>query len=358
MQGHALLQSVRSAMLDSPDITLGDAAFNALALSIFRHQFVANSMYRKWCMALGWSDQKAKEVAQWREIPCMPVEAFKWGEVTTQGVAEEASPMVFRTSGTTGQNRGAHHVHTPALYAASAHQGFQRQFGPPDPQSAVLLALLPGYLERSDSSLVHMVCDLRASGWRMPDRSVKDGFYLHDFEGLFRAIDEVLESGRRPVVMGVTWALVDAAQAWKDSGRAPLSSRVRLVETGGMKGQRKEWVREEVHGFLKAQFGCQSVEGEYGMTELLSQAWSKGDGQYVTPPWMRIRVRRTDDPLSIQADGATGGLDVMDLANVGSCSFLSTQDLVRPWGKEDGRGFEVLGRFDHSEVRGCNLLVV
>ena len=179
--------------------------------------------------------------------------------------------------------------------------------------------MLPGYLERSDSSLVHMVEDLREAGWALPGESPADGFHLHDVEGLFRAIDRSVAQGRKPVVIGVTWALVDAAGAWASLGRGPLPDTVSIVETGGMKGRRKEWVREEVHAHLQAGFGCDAIAGEYGMTELLSQAWSTGGGQYETPPWMRVRIRRADDPFPPSPADPLGGLNLVDLANVGSC---------------------------------------
>ena len=202
-----------------------------------------------------------------------------------------------------------------------------------------------------------MVQDLRDAGWSLPGESPSDGFYLDDAEGLFGAVERTLEAGRTAVVIGVTWALVDAADVWRSSGRDAISERVYLVETGGMKGRREEWVKERVHDHLKEAFGCRTVCGEYGMTELLSQAWSKGGGAFGLPPWMRIRVRRTDDPFSEAVAGATGRLDIVDLANLGSCCFLSTQDLVRPIPTSSGLQFEVLGRFDHAEVRGCNLMV-
>ena len=184
------------------------------------------------------------------------------------------------------------------------------------------------------------------------------GFHLHDFERLFRAMEETVQSGRKVVLIGVTWALVDAAEAWGQSGRLPLEDRAEISVTGGMKGRREEWIAERVRATLKTGFGVESVGGEYGMTELLSQAWSKANGVYQTPPWMRIRLRRTDDPLSLEPSGATGGVDVVDLANLGSCSFLSTQDLARPCGAQAHESsFELLGRFDRSEVRGCNLMV-
>lgn len=357
-QGQALREAVLAGLSKPSTEAWPEEEFNALALAVFRHQFAGNALYRRWCSALGWSDKRAASLEKWTEIPTMPVEAFKWGDVRTVGTAELGEALVFRTSGTTGEKKGQHTVRTPELYAASARWGFERQFGAPGSDGAVLLGMLPGYLERTDSSLVHMVQDLRAAGWSLPGSKPEDGFFLHDFQGLFSAIDAVLDAGRSPVVMGVTWALVDAAKAWSDQGRPKLSPQVKVVETGGMKGKRKEWVREEVHAYLMAHFGCSEVLGEYGMTELLSQAWSLGRGQYMSPPWMRVRMRRTDDPLSMETSGATGGLDIIDLANVGSCAFLSTQDLARPIQGQQNRGFEVLGRFDHSEVRGCNLLVL
>ena len=356
--GLALRDRVATAIRSGED--LSDAAFDALALAAFRLQFAANPLYGRWCRHIGWTAERVARLERVSEIPCLPVEAFKWGDVHTAGTEEEGvDPVCFRTSGTTSDTnlRGVHTVRTPGLYRLSARSGFERVHGPPSEDGAVVLGLLPGYLERSDSSLVHMVEDLRETGWALPGESPADGFHLHDVEGLFQAIDRSVAQGRKPVVIGVTWALVDAADAWASSGRGPLPDAVSIVETGGMKGRRKEWVREEVHAHLQAGFGCDAIAGEYGMTELLSQAWSSGGGHYETPPWMRARIRRADDPFSTESGGSTGGLNLVDLANVGSCCFLSTQDLARPLPGAPGRRFEVLGRFDHAEVRGCNLMV-
>ena len=353
-----LRSRIEAAMQSGEDLTLEE--FNGLALDVFRLQFRLNPLYRRWCLAIGWTDERADALDRASGIPHLPVEAFKWGDVHTAGVEEPGvSSLVFRTSGTTGgtQARGVHAVRTPGLGALSARIAFERVYGPPGEGGAVLLGLLPGYLERSDSSLVHMVENLREAGWALPGESAGDGFYLRNEVGLFAAMDTALEQGRKPVCIGVTWALVDAASAWAASGRGALSDAVAIVETGGMKGRRKEWVREQVHAHLMAGFGCSAIQGEYGMTELLSQAWSPGSGQYETPPWMRVRIRRTDDPLTEERTGATGGLDIVDLANLGSCCFLSTQDLARPLSGPLGRRFEILGRFDHAEVRGCNLMV-
>ena len=358
---HTVAQELRSRLEKGirNGASFDGAEFEAFSLSAFRLQFHTNSMYRRWCSALGWTSEDAMQLNDASRIPFLPVEAFKWGDVWTQGVEVKSEPKVFRTSGTTGDlgRRGTHTVRTPELYQLSARTGFERVFGPAGASGAVVLGLLPGYLERQDSSLVHMVQDLRDAGWSLPGESPSDGFYLDDAEGLFGAVERTLEAGRTAVVIGVTWALVDAADVWRSSGRDAISERVYLVETGGMKGRREEWVKERVHDHLKEAFGCRTVCGEYGMTELLSQAWSKGGGAFGLPPWMRIRVRRTDDPFSEAVAGATGRLDIVDLANLGSCCFLSTQDLVRPIPTSSGLQFEVLGRFDHAEVRGCNLMV-
>ena len=289
------------------------------------------------------------------EIPALPVEAFKWDAVRTGGKQEEGPGCLFRTSGTTGQVQGEHHVATPDVYRAASARGFQDRFGPRE-DGAELLALLPGYLERPDSSLVHMVRDLREAGWCAPGDSAEAGFFLDDLQGLFHAIDRAWEAGRKPVLMGVTWAMVDAAEAWQSRARPSMGERVAVLETGGMKGRRKKgpggsaratqgWIRMHGHrrGIRHDRVAQPSVvPGRRGIIG--------------PPPWMRATAPHRR-PLDHQISGATGGLDVIDLANLGSCAFLSTQDLARPKGGDPHREFEVLGRFDHAEVRGCNLMV-
>ncbi len=336
----------------------GEEDFEALAWDVFAYQFRFNPTYRAWCAHLGWREDPHGGSGDWRCIPALPVDAFKWTDVQTHGIEEPIASLSFRTSGTTGAAQGVHQVRTPHLYRLSATEGFRARFGPPGRNGAVVLGLLPGYLERSDSSLVHMVHMLRTEGWMESGGSPEGGFHLDDFEALFKSMEGAMQDGQKPVLIGVTWALVDAAELWRKSGRPPLGDRAEIAVTGGMKGRREEWVAERVRAALKEGFGIHEVGGEYGMTELLSQAWSKADGAFRTPPWMRIRLRRTDDPLSLQAAGSTGGVDVIDLANLGSCAFLSTQDLARTRALEGGGlTFDLLGRFDHSEVRGCNLMV-
>ena len=333
--------------------------FDALALDIFQYQFGHNPVYRRWCGHLGWTEERVSATADWMDIPTMPVESFKWETVRTGNLGESMDPLTFRTSGTTGSRQGVHHVHTPGLYRLSACHGFQSIFGPPSDDGAVVFGLLPGYLDRPDSSLVHMVGLLRNAGWCEQNGAPEGGFFLNNVEGLFTAMEEAVAAGRTVVLIGVTWALVDAGRAWSASGRKGVGDAVHIIVTGGMKGRREEWVSERVRATLSEGFGTERIGGEYGMTELLSQAWSLEGGLYGTPHWMRVRIRRTDDPLTGAAKGGTGGVDILDLANLGSCAFLSTRDLGRfVEGDEIPSGsFEILGRFDDAEVRGCNLLI-
>ena len=358
VEGVALWHAI-SEFIANAEAAGDSETFNELALRVFRFQFGGCALYKTWCGHLGWSSSDVSGLSRWQDIPTMPVEAFRWGKVQTEGIEERATPLVFRTSGTTGAQRGTHRVLTPELYRTSATVGFSRHFGPPSDQGAVVLGLLPGYLDRPDSSLVHMVELLRAEGWMEAQGQPSGGFFLDDTQALFDAMTAIQDAGRSVVLIGVTWALVDAAEAWRSADRPPLKEGVHIAVTGGMKGRREEWVSERVREAIQEGFGCRTVAGEYGMTELLSQAWSLKDGLYQTPPWMRMRLRRTDDALSVNASGSTGGVDLIDLANLSSCAFLSTQDLARPSTNEsiDLQYFELLGRFDRSEVRGCNLLV-
>ena len=251
--------------------------------------------------------------------------------------------VIFTSSGTTGAITSSHHVPWPTLYERSFITSFTSAYG--DPSKWRILALLPAYLERGGSSLVYMAEKLIAlSGDPL------SGTYLYQYDRLAELLRES-ENGAKPaLLLGVTFALLDLAEKHP----MPLKNTI-VMETGGMKGRRPEIVREELHRILKSAFSLDAVHSEYGMTELLSQAWSKGDGFYRCPPWMRLLVREVNDPFTRMGHGRTGGIDVIDLCNIASCPFISTQDLGRT--HADG-SFEVLGRFDNSDVRGCNLLVV
>jgi hypothetical protein len=323
-------------LLDRPFHVEGPEAFNALAIDLFRLHARLNPVYGRFLEALG---TDVSTVTQLQQIPALPIGLFRNHRVLLEGVD---SVLNFTSSGTTGATTSTHLVPWPTVYERSFMTSFSQVYGPVS--NWRILALLPAYLERSGSSLVFMAEHLiRASGDPL------SGTYLYRYDELADVMRRSEAEGRRTLLLGVTFALLDLAE------RHPMPLRhTTIMETGGMKGRRPEVVREELHRILKDAFQVPAIHSEYGMTELLSQAWSTGGGLYQCPPWMRVRIRDTNDPLSYLGDGRTGGIDVFDLANIGSCPFIATQDL----GKVHGDGtFEVLGRFDHSDVRGCNLLV-
>ena len=250
---------------------------------------------------------------------------------------------VFESSGTTGQTTSRHYVADLSVYEESFLSGFRYFYG--DPEEYFFAGLLPSYVERKNSSLVYMVNRLINIS-----SDPHSGFFIEEVNKMITILQSVKKEKRKGILIGVSFALLDLAEKL-----APDLSGIVVVETGGMKGRRKEITREELHLTLKKEFNIQSVHSEYGMTELLSQAWSKGDGLFYCPPWMKIMIRDTGDPLSILKEyGTTGGINVIDLANINSCSFIATGDLGKLY--KDG-GFEVLGRFDSSDIRGCNLLI-
>lgn len=315
---------------------VNDTNFNDKALAIFHWQAAHNPVYAEFLHNL---DRKASSIRTLADIPFLPISAFKHHPV----ISGDRSPVLtFESSGTTGMQVSRHAIVDPILYTESYRRGFTSVYG--DPSRYCILALLPSYLERSNSSLVYM-CDglIRASGH--PD----SGFYLHDL----RALSEILANNARAqtptLLIGVSFALLDLAAEF------PVSfPELLLMETGGMKGRREEITRAELHTILKAAFGVPHVHSEYGMTELLSQAYALQDGLFQPPPWMRILIRDAEDPLALLPAGATGCINVIDLANVYSCSFIATDDLGKV--RTDGR-FDVLGRYDTSDLRGCNLMV-
>jgi phenylacetate-coenzyme A ligase PaaK-like adenylate-forming protein len=312
------------------------ADFTSLALEVFRYQYEHNKVYQQFASALSVHPATVDRI---EKIPFLPIEFFKNHEVVTGSFQEK---VIFTSSGTTGMQTSKHYVKDLALYEESVLQGFRDFFGAPE--EYVFLALLPSYLEREGSSLVHMAKKLME--WSGDPRG---GFYLHDYEKLSRVLSELQNEKKKVVLLGVTYALLDLAEQF------PVQfPDLILMETGGMKGNRKEMVREELHAQLKSAFGVDKIFSEYGMTELLSQAYSLGKGHFEMPPWMRVLIRDVNDPLTILQEGKTGGINVIDLANIHSCSFIATQDLGK---KLPTDGFEVLGRFDNSDIRGCNLLV-
>jgi phenylacetate-coenzyme A ligase PaaK-like adenylate-forming protein len=310
--------------------------FAARALAVFHLQYRKNVVYHKFVDGL---DVDIEAVNDYREIPFLPIEFFKTHKVVSGNFEPEA---VFQSSGTTGMVTSHHFVKDTGLYEQSLTLGFELFFGKPD--EYVFLALLPSYLERTGSSLVYMANLLiRLS------KDKNSGFYLHDYDKLAAILVKLKKQRKKVVLLGVTYALLDLAEQF------PMNfPELILMETGGMKGKRREMVREELHAILCAGFGVKNIYSEYGMTELLSQAYSKGRGIFSTPPWMKVLIRDINDPLSLVPEGKSGGINVIDLTNIHSCSFIATQDLGK---LHDSADFEVLGRFDNSDVRGCNLLI-
>ena len=310
--------------------------FHDLALKVYRYQYQTVEVYRRYAAAIGRTPDKVQSI---EEIPFLPVSFFKTHEVISEGRTPE---IIFSSSGTTGQVTSRHRVAEVKLYEQSFLQGFKAFYG--EPSQYCILALLPSYLERGGSSLVYMAEHLIRQSAH-PD----SGFYLDQYEDLHRKLKELRERGQKTILLGVTYALLDLAEQF------PLHfPELVIMETGGMKGRRKEMIREELHAILEKAFGVPAVQSEYGMTELLSQGYSAGNGLYRTPGWMKVLIRDANDPFSWRLDGKTGGISIIDLANLHSCSFIATQDLGRL--HPDG-SFEVLGRFDDAELRGCNLMI-
>lgn len=310
--------------------------FNGIALEIFHYQYQYNKVYGDFVNGISINTEEISDFAQ---IPFLPISFFKTRKVVSRAFDPE---VVFCSSGTTGSQTSKHFVKDLTLYHKSFFSGFSTFFG--NVEDYTILGLLPSYLERDDSSLVYMVQKLMEKS-----KQKESGFFLNEYKDLKDLLTKLRHEKRKVILFGVTYALLDFADQY------PLDfPELILIETGGMKGQRKEMVREEVHELLKEAFQIDVVCSEYGMTELLSQAYSKGDGLFKPPPWMKVLIRDPNDPMALLPDKKTGGVNVIDLANIYSCSFIATQDLGKVY--PDGR-FEVLGRFDNSDVRGCSLLV-
>ncbi len=310
--------------------------FEKLSLEVFRTQAEHNSIYRKF---IELQKINVNEVNSIFKIPFLPIEFFKTYIVTT---GEFIPEIIFRSSGTTGQQTSQLLVKSVSLYEKSFIEGFQFFFGAPEDYT--FLALLPSYLERNNSSLVYMMEKLISIS-----TDKRSGFYLSVTEDLKSLLEELNREKKKHILIGVTFALLDFPfEKGKDY------SHTIIMETGGMKGRRKEMIREDVHQLLKEASGVPAIHSEYGMTELLSQAYSKGEGKFSTPPWMKILIRETNDPKEFVAPLQSGAINVIDLANIYSCSFIATDDI----GKINGDGsFSVSGRMDNSDIRGCNLMI-
>ncbi|OYD44229.1 acyl transferase [Sphingobacterium cellulitidis] len=310
--------------------------FNHCALEVFRFQAQNNKVYQQYIDILGINP---KDIIHYKTIPFLPIQFFKSQDIIVEGLIPE---VTFSSSGTTGMITSKHLVAKSSLYIESFRKAFEEFYG--DVKDIAILALLPSYLERSGSSLIYMVDDLI-------NRSEKaeSGYFLYNHDDLFNRLTELRNSKTKTVLFGVTYALLDFIENFNIDFPELI-----VMETGGMKGKRKEMIREELHEILCKGFNVPSIHSEYGMTELLSQGYSSGNGLFKTPNWMKILIRDTNDPLTLLDNKKTGAINVIDLANYYSCSFIATQDL----GKFHSDGsFEILGRFDNSDIRGCNLLV-
>ena len=340
-------------MITSSDIFAisSQKQFEKIALKVFRFQYENNLVYQEFCNFLKTDPHKVKSLQQ---IPFLPIQFFK-----SHDVLSNTNPIqeTFTSSGTTSPlaSKGEksdkkvvpitskHLVTDVTLYEESYRKGFSEFYG--NIENYVVLALLPSYLEREGSSLIYMVKDLIELS-----NHPESGFYLHNHDELIAKLIALDQAGQNVILIGVTFALLDLIEKHQFQLKHTI-----IMETGGMKGKRKEMIREELHEQLCQGFGVSAIHSEYGMTELLSQAYSLGNGVFECPSWIQILVRDTEDALTYIQDGKTGGINVIDLANINSCSFIATQDLGK---KNPNNSFEVLGRFDNSDIRGCNLMVL
>ncbi len=317
--------------------SVSTSSFDKLALAIFKFQSQHCDIYKTYLSHLQINPAQIKTIQQ---IPFLPIEFFKTHRVLCKGKTVQ---KIFTSSGTTNQYTPSRHfVHDVAVYEQSFITSFRQLYG--SPNDYAIIGLLPSYLEREGSSLIYMVNSLIKQS-----RQSDSGFYLYNHDELFQILCKRAENKQKTILFGVTFALLDFVEKYKLSYPELI-----IIETGGMKGKRKELVRNELHKQLMAAFGVSHIHSEYGMTELLSQAYSHGNGLFHTPSWMRILIRELNDPFSYLPYHSTGGINVIDFANIYSCSFIATQDLGKLY---PNNTFEVLGRFDESELRGCNLLM-
>lgn len=317
-------------------LNITDQDFEKLALELFHFQYKENPVYRAYVNVLELNTGNIKSIEQ---IPFLPISFFKTHEIKTTDFTAE---MIFESSGTTASTNSKHFIKNKDWYTEVSTTVFEKFYGPI--QDWCIIGLLPSYLERNNSSLVFMVNSLIEKS-----NHPKSGFYLNEYEHLFKTLNEVEINHQKALLIGVTFALLDFAEKYK----MKLNSTV-IMETGGMKGRRPEMIRDDVHSILKKAFGVSVIHSEYGMTELLSQAYSYGNGIYKSTPWMKVLLRDDEDPFAIKKSG-NGVINVIDLANIYSCCFIATDDIGKLYA--DG-SFEVLGRLDGTDLRGCSLLMI
>lgn len=307
------------------------------SLAVFRYQALNNPVYKTYVELLNTPIEAVETLEQ---IPFLPIQFFKQYELISGNRPVE---KIFSSSGTTGMVTSKHYVTDLSLYHYSLEKCFEQFYGPLTDYT--IFALLPSYLERNGSSLIDMV-----EFWIEKSNQPQSGFYLYNHNDLYEHLLAHEKTGKKAILIGVSFALLDFVETYTMN----LQNTI-VMETGGMKGRKKEITRQELHTILSQGFGTNEIHSEYGMTELLSQAYSRGDLSFKTPQWMKIMVRETEDPFTYVNEGKTGGVNVIDLANYNSISFIATDDLGK---KINQNQFEILGRFDHSDVRGCNLLII
>ena len=311
-----------------------NSQFEALALEIFDYQIQHNNIYAAYAALI----LKGRSPSNIFEIPFLPISFFKSEQIICQGKAVEE---VFVSSGTKGE-RSKHLVSNISIYKQSYLKSFELFYGNID--KYCILSLLPSYREREGSSLIYMVNDLI-----LKSQHKLSGFYLNDYERLSITLQKLEKMKQQTILFGVSHALLDLAQKFPKRLKHTI-----IIETGGVKGNKKQMIKKELHQKLQESFNLAVIHSEYGMTELLSQSYSVGEGIFKTPPWKRILIRDLNDPLTIIDEGKTGGINIIDLANIYSCPFIATDDLGK---MSHDKSFEILGRFDNSDLRGCNLLI-
>lgn len=311
--------------------------FNEVCLKVFNHQYKDNKIYKEYVDKL---KVNINNIENYDQIPFLPIEFFKTHKIITDtGIVQK----IFKSSGTTGFVASSHYITDLNIYEESFVKTFNLFYG--KPEKYTFLALLPSYSERNDSSLIYMVQKLMDIG-----NNKDNGFYLYNHQELFEKITDLENRNKKTILFGVSFALIDFFEKYNIELK-----HTTIIETGGMKGRKKEIVREEFHSVIRSATGLSDIHSEYGMTELLSQAYSKNNNLYKTSPWMKILIRDTNDPFDYIETGKSGGINIIDLANIYSCSFVETKDLGK---KQSDDSFEVLGRFDNSDIRGCNLMVL
>lgn len=311
--------------------------FNKIALQILNYQYQNNIVYRNYTEKL---NIDILQIKHFNDIPFLPIDFFKTHNIKS---SKKEIQAIFKSSGTAGTSRSKHYISDLKVYEKSFLKTFNIFYG--KPENYTFLALLPSYSEQGNSSLIYMIEKLmQHSG------NPHNGFYLYNHDELFSKLNFLEKKKQKTILIGVSFALLDFFEEY----RLKLKNTI-IIETGGMKGRKKEIVREELHKIIKFASGLKNLHSEYGMTELLSQAYAKTENNYKTPPWMKILIRDADDPFSYLPQGKSGGINIIDLANIYSCSFIETKDLGK---LHKDSSFEVLGRFDNSDIRGCNLMVI